>query len=89
MKPQQAVVQETKHIALGTAVLCAIMLLIFLVLGKFHWTVLTGALLGFTVAVGNFFVLGLSVQKAAAKPDKAKQIMQLSYSMRMLVMALA
>ncbi|WP_346026616.1 ATP synthase subunit I [Beduinella massiliensis] len=88
MKPQQAVVQETKHIALGTAVLCAIMLLIFLILGKFHWTVLTGALLGFTVAVGNFFALGLSVQKAAAKPDKAKQIMQLSYSMRMLVMAL-
>ena len=88
MKPQQAVIKETKHIALGTAVLCAAMLAVYIVIGKFQWTVLTGALLGYAVAVGNFFALGMSVQKAAAQPEKAKQIMQLSYSARMLAMAL-
>ena len=88
MKPQQAVIKETKHIALGTAILCTVMLAVYILIGKFQWTVLTGALLGYVVAVGNFFALGMSVQKAAAQPEKAKHIMQLSYSMRMLVMAL-
>ena len=41
------------------------MLAVFALLGKFDYTVLLGALLGSAAAIGNFFLLGLSVQKAA------------------------
>ena len=65
MKVQPAVRQETAKIALGTAVLTLIMISVFMILGRFDWTVLTGALLGWAAAVGNFFLMALTVQKAA------------------------
>ena len=66
MKVQPAVRQETARIAAGTAVLTVIMVAVFLILGRFDWTVITGALLGYLAAVGNFFLMALTVQKAAA-----------------------
>ena len=65
VKIQPAVRKETLRIAAGTAILAAVMLAVFALLGKFDHTVLLGALLGSCAAVGNFFLLGLSVQKAA------------------------
>ena len=65
MKVQPAVRQETKKIALGTAVLTVLMVAVFLILRRFDWTVITGALLGYIAAVGNFFLMALTVQKAA------------------------
>ena len=65
MKIQPAVRKETLRIALGTVILSAVMLAVFALLGKFDYTVLLGALLGSAAAIGNFFLLGLSVQKAA------------------------
>ena len=56
--------------------------------GQISLDIFDGCAAGIHCRGRQFFALGLSVQKAAAKPDKAKQIMQLSYSMRMLVMAL-
>lgn len=64
---QPAVKQETLKIAVGTAILSALMLIVFALIGKFDYTVFWGTLLGAAFAVGNFFVLGLSVQKAAAQ----------------------
>ena len=43
------------------------MLLIFLLIGKMDHTVILGALLGCAAAIGNFFWMALSVQKAAEK----------------------
>ena len=74
MKVQPAVRQETKKIALGTAVLTVLMVVVFLILRRFDWTVVTGALLGYAAAVGNFFLMALTVQKAA---DDMKPIPQL------------
>ena len=71
MKIQPAVWEETRKIALGTAALTAVMLLVFLLLGKMDGSVLLGALLGYAVAVGNFFLMALSVQKAAEKMEGA------------------
>ena len=71
MKVQPAVWQETRKIALGTAVLTLIMVGVFMILGRFDWTVLTGALLGYAAAVGNFFLMALTVQRAA---DEMKPI---------------
>lgn len=86
MKIQKAVRDETLHILTGTALLCGVMLLVFLVIGQFDCTVALGALLGGTAAVLNFFLLGLTVQKATAPGNegRSRAIMQFSYSVRML-----
>ena len=65
MKIQPTVRQETVRIAKGTCILSFVMLIVFALLKKLDYTVLLGALLGTVTAVGNFFLLGLSVQKAA------------------------
>lgn len=65
MKIQPAVRQETLRIAVGTLILTGLMLAVFLVIGRFDVTVLLGAVLGSAAAIGNFFLLALSVQKAA------------------------
>lgn len=65
MKIEPTVRQETIRIALGTAVLSVLMVLVFAVLKKMDTSVILGALLGSCAAVGNFFLLALSVQKAA------------------------
>ena len=116
MKIEPAVRAETKKMALGVGVLSLLMVAVFLVIGKFDWTVLTGALLGSCAAIGNFFLMALTVQKVTndmpvlppreekaedgedeegeekEQPlsDEAKQMgkrMQLSYTLRMLLLA--
>ena len=92
MKPQEAVVKETKHIAIGTFALVAVMVLIYAAVGRFSWQVLAGGVYAGAVAVGNFFALGMTVQHAVngiqgedeneAKNARAK--VRLSYSTRML-----
>ena len=62
MKIESAVRTETKNIAIGTGVLSVLMLAVFLVLGKFDLSVLLGALLGYIAAVGNFFLMAMTVQ---------------------------
>ncbi len=97
MKLQKAVVQETRRIAVGTAVLCAAMLIVFLLLGKMTGLVALGALIGYAVAVGNFFVMAVDVQRVTenfdpndeAEVKRAKAKMRMSYNRRMLVMVVA
>ena len=90
MKLQPAVKKETAHIALGVAVGVAAMLAVFALLGRFDYTVALGGVLGGAVAVLNFLLLGLTVQKITgeANEERGRKLMQFSYSMRMLVMAL-
>lgn len=113
MTIQPAVRQETKKIAVGVGVLSMLMIAVFLILRRFDFSVFLGALIGSAAAVLNFFLMALSVQKAAdsMKPlppaeeaeqeegtegeeaplsDEAKEArkrMQLSYTLRMLMMA--
>ena len=87
MKICETVRKETVRIALGVLIGDAIMLGVFVALGKLNYTVLLGALLGSIAAVGNFFSMGLAVQKAMNDPDNAKRIVQRSYTMRMIAMA--
>ena len=67
MKIQEAVKTETKKIAVGVTGLTALMLLVFLVLGRLDHTVFLGAVLGACAAVGNFFLMAYAVQRAAEK----------------------
>ena len=87
--------RETKHIALGTLILALVMLAVFALTGNFSLAVLLGALYGSAVAVGNFFLLGLTVQRVAESaggedPDQvklAKLRMRKSYTLRLLLEA--
>ena len=60
---------------------------VFLIIGKWSLPVLLGNLLGGCMAVLNFFLLGLTVQKAVTKEEKeAKDAMKVSQSLRMLML---
>jgi len=65
MKIQPAIWAETKKIAAGTLALTMLMIAVFLIIGQFDYTVLLGAVLGCAAAVGNFFLMALTVQKVA------------------------
>ena len=81
--------KETLRIGLGTVLCTAAMLRVFFLIGKFDLTVLYGGLLGGGFAVLNFFLLGLSVQRTTSQEDakKAQAKMQMSYTLRLLLMA--
>lgn len=78
MKVQPAVQVETRKMALGVGVLTVLMIAVFLIIRQFDYTVLLGATLGFAAAVGNFFLMALTVQKvtgdmpALPKRDEAE-----------------
>ena len=87
-KPQQSIVKETKRIAVGTVIMLVVMLAIYAVLGKFTVGVLLGGLLGSAYAIFNFFMLGMTLQKAASMTDQQMAHMKVrsSYSTRMIGM---
>ena len=63
MKVQPVVKTETKKMALGVGILTVLMIAVFLIARQFDITVLLGALLGSGAAIGNFFLMALTVQK--------------------------
>ena len=88
---QPAVRKETEHVmvytAVGVAAMWCVFLILHLVLPKkvpFDYTVILGGLFGGAVAVLNFFLMGMAVQKAAAETEEAaaKRWIQASYSQR-------
>lgn len=87
-KPQQSIVKETKRIAAGTIIMLVVMLAVYAVLGKFTVGVLLGGLLGSAYAIFNFFMLGMTLQKAASMTDQQMAHMKVrsSYSTRMIGM---
>lgn len=86
-KIDSTVLKETGFVVLITLILSLLMQSIFLIIGKWHYTVLLGNLLGGTCAVGNFFLMGLTVQSALGLEIKeAKNRMKLSQTLRTLLM---
>ena len=89
-----AVKLETKKVAAATAVMVVLMWVIFGVGHRLSpdqipldYTVFLGGLGGGLVAVLNFFLMGLTVQKVASTQDEdlAKSRMKASYSQRFLL----
>ena len=79
--------KETGYIALAVLILSALMQAVFLVIGKWDFTVLLGNLYGALLAVGNFFLMGLTVQKCLMlEPDEAKKRMKLSQQGRLIML---
>lgn len=87
-KPQQSIVKETKRIGVGTVIMLVVMLAVYAVLDKFTVGVLLGGLLGSAYAIFNFFMLGMTLQKAASMTDQQMAHMKVrsSYSTRMIGM---
>ena len=94
MKLQDASKKEIKRIAKGTAV-CDLLLIagLFILslggIGKFDYKVFTGVLGGSVVAVLNFTVMCLTIQKAVDIDEKKqmKSFIQGSYNGRLLLQA--
>lgn len=86
-KIDKTVLKETVYIASWALMLSALMQAVFLVLHKWDYTVLLGNLLGYTAAVLNFFLMGLTVQKAVnLDEDGAKNKVKMSQSLRMFML---
>ena len=85
MKANKTVIRETKYIAAWILVFSLLMQAVFLLVGRWDYTVLFGNIWGGAVMILNFFFMGLSVQKAVeADENEAKKIMKLSHSLRTL-----
>lgn len=91
LKLQKAVKEETIFVALGSLILSVLMVCAFLGLNRvlpeqvpMGLPVILGAAGGCAVAVGNFFLMALTVQKVAGieNYDQAYRSMQVSYRYR-------
>ena len=94
MKLQSASKKEIKRIAIGTGVCDLILLAVLFLLSlegllTFNYTVFLGALVGSCVAVLNFTVMCLTIQKAVDIEEKKqmKAFIQGSYNGRLLLQA--
>ena len=94
MKLQPASKKEIKRIAIGTGVCDLILLAVLFVLSlegllTFNYTVFLGALIGSCVAVLNFTIMCLTIQKATEIDDKKqmKAFIQGSYNGRLMLQA--
>ena len=72
-KIDKVVLRETAYIAAWTIIFSALLQSVFLMLGKWELSTLLGNIYGAAAAVLNFFVMGLSVQKALTKDPKDVQ----------------
>lgn len=94
---QPTVKKETKRVAVSTAIGVVLMWIVFAVLHgvmpekvPLDYTVFLGGICGGFIAVLNFFLMGLTVQKVAAATDEdlARSKMKASYSQRMMLQML-
>ncbi len=88
MKFDPIVKKETGFMALGCLACTAVIMVAFLVLGKFDYTVALGCLIGYLLAIMNFFIMSVSLSRALDTGDEitAKLKMRHSYVMRSIFM---
>ena len=94
---QPVVKKETKRVVMITGAGLILMWILFAILHftmpdkvQFDYTVILGGIGGGVIAVLNFFLMGLAVQKAASATDEGTARMKLkaSYSQRFMMMIL-
>ncbi len=86
-KVDKTIIKETLYIACWSIIFSLIMHAIFLLIKKWDYTVILGNALSLVAGVGNFFLLGLTVQKAVKKEGKdAKQFMKFSQMGRLFLL---
>ena len=86
-KIDKTVKKETGFVLVFVLIFSVLMESVFLILGKWDYTVLLGNVLGAVAATGNFLLLGITVQCALGKDEKeARNRMKLSQMMRLFMM---
>ncbi len=89
IKPGEAVKKDTLYIAFFVTILSVFTQAIFLVFKKWNLDVLFGNILSGTFAVLNFFLMGISVEKAIQKEEKqARSIIKTSQTLRQFMLFL-
>lgn len=88
MDSRKELYRQTLTVALGVALCAAVMVGVFALLGYFDMSVVWGAAVGSLIAIGNFFIMGmtttLAAEKAANQDVKGGQaLIQMSYIGRM------
>lgn len=87
MKIDPTVKKETIYVCVVTLILSMLMESVFLILRMWQLTVLFGNLAGAGIGILNFFLLGLSVQKAVKNEEtRAKEILRASHALRYALM---
>ena len=88
IKIDKTVWKETSFIGIWTVIFSVLMQAVFLVIGMWDYTVLLGNALSGVMGTFNFFLLGVTVQKAVSSGDEkyAKNLMKMSQSLRLLMM---
>ena len=87
-KIDPTVLKETRLTACAVLLLSAVMNLVFAVGGWWDLTVLWGTLLGAFTAIADFFLMGLTVQKAVSQDQKsARNTVRISQQLRLLMKA--
>lgn len=88
-KVNEVVRRETGYIALWVLVFSGLLQAVFLIGGWWTPSVLWGNLLSAAAAIGNFWAMGLTVQRAVEQDEKrAASTMKLSQTLRMLALFL-
>ena len=79
--------KETGYIAAGTVLLSTLVQIVWAALYDYDSSVFIGGLWGGAVAILNFVLMGIAVQKVANETDQmsAKRRMQASYQFRMML----
>lgn len=86
-KVDPIVKRETGYIALLVFLLSLLMQAVYLIIGYWNYTVLLANLLSDVIAVGNFFLMGLSVQRATEQSeDASRNTVRLSQGLRFLLL---
>ncbi len=80
--------RETLRVAIGSIILSCVMELVFVLIGKWDYTVLLGNLLGLAAAVLNFFLMAVTVTNCMSmEKDKAALKIRASQAGRLFMMA--
>ncbi len=83
IKPNATVKNETRYIALFCVILSIVMQIVFIAFGKWTYKVILGNILSLMVAILNFFVMGLTVQRAVCLEESdARRLMRSSQNLR-------
>ena len=84
MKIDKTVKKESLYVGAWVIALSAAEQAVFLIIGRWDYTVLTGAMLSGCAAWLNFFLLGLTVQAAVALDEKkSHEKISLSHTLRL------
>ena len=83
IKANDTVKKETKYIAYFCIILSVLMQAVFVFIKRWDYTVLLGNLLSLAIAILNFYIMGLTVQKAVTMEESdARKLVKSSQGFR-------